>query len=332
MVPIVKLDQSNIFLPEYRGRLTEGITYNPKNNTLLWVDIIAGEVHRVVLNDEPFKTHEFLKWESPEESIGAITLTSDNDIILICGKYGVAKGNFKTRDPIEYFLKYPLQSKDEALRLRSNDGIIDPWGNLWIGLMNDFNITTKEGVKPEGYLYKINYEDLSIETMIDKTLISNGLAFSEDGKTFYWTDSLTFTIWKFDYDYKTNTLSNKSSHVAIKSDIFPEFESPEPDGLTMTKNEEIYSAVFSTNSVIHVNKQGELLDKIEIPAQKLTCVISGGKDNDELFITTGHKDLLDKDAIIDAKDVSGDLGGFLFKVKLDKSINGQTKNIWGGKV
>ncbi|KAK6203461.1 Gluconolactonase putatively [Scheffersomyces amazonensis] len=328
MVTTTKLDKSNIFLPEYRGRLTEGITYDGRTNKLLWVDIIVGEVHRVDL-DSPSSSHEVLKWGSEEESIGAIALTSNPDIVLVCGKYGVAKGDFQHKS-IEYFLKYPV-TESESKRLRSNDGIIDPWGNLWIGLMNDFPITKAEGVKPEGYLYRINYKDLTVDTMLDKTLIANGLAFSEDGKTLYWTDSLTFTIWKFDYDYKTNSLTNKRSHVNIKN-VFPEFESPEPDGLTMTKNEEIFSAVFSTNSVIHVNNQGELLEKFEIPAEKITCVISGGKNNDELYVTTGHIELLDSTATISAEDLQGDLGGFLFKIKLPKSINGQAKNIWGGQV
>ncbi|KAK6454872.1 Gluconolactonase putatively [Scheffersomyces xylosifermentans] len=326
----IQLDQSNIFLPEYRGRLTEGITYNPANDTLLWVDIIVGEVHRVHLSSSaPDKDHEFIKWKTPGESVGAIALTTKDDVILVCGKTGVALGDFKTGE-IEYFFKYPNDEKTQH-RLRSNDGIVDPWGHLWIGLMNDFPITAKEGVLPEGKLYRINCNDLSVETMVDGTLIANGLAFSEDHKTLFWTDSLTFTVWKFDYDYETNKLTNKRPHIETKK-FYSDFASPEPDGMTMTKDGHIYGAVFSTSSVYHADASGQLLNKIHLPAARITCVISGGKNNDELFITTGHTQLDDPDAAIDSSDKTGDLGGFLFRVKLDSPINGQIKNIWGGKV
>ncbi|EAZ63512.2 Gluconolactonase putatively involved in growth regulation [Scheffersomyces stipitis CBS 6054] len=327
---IIKLDKSNIFLPNYRGRLTEGVTYNPANDTLIWVDIIVGEVHRVKLSSEAAdKEHEVIKWGQSGESIGAIGLTTKNDVILVCGKYGVALGDFTT-GKIEYFFKYPYDVTKQQ-RLRSNDGIVDPWGNLWIGVMNDFPVTFKEGVRPEGKLFRIDHKDLSITTMVDDTLIANGLAFSEDGKKLFWTDSLTFTNWQFDYDYATNTLSNRRPFIEAKK-FFPDEASPEPDGFTMTKDGHIYHAVFSTSTVIHVDANAQLVSKIQLPASRITCVTSGGKYNDELFITTAHLQLDDFNATIDPKDTNGDLGGFLYRVKLDKPVNGQIKNIWGGQV
>lgn len=314
---------NDIFVPSYRGKLTEGITYDARNNTLLWIDIIVGEIHRVSLDDT--SKHEILKWQAKIESVGAIALTKEIDAIVICGKYGLAKGDF-TNGNIEYFFKYPHDAKQQ-LRLRSNDGMVDPWGHLWIGVMNDFPVATVEGIKPEGKLYRINTDDFTIETMIDNTLIANGLAFSEDGKEFFWTDSLTFTIWKFDYDYKTNTLSNKRPFIETKK-IYPEFESPEPDGLVMTKDGDIYSTIFSTSTVLHVNAQGEVVEKIQLPAKRITCATIGGPNGDELFVTTGHLDLTEDDCVPDPNDKDGDLGGFLFRLKLDRNLNGQPKNIW----
>lgn len=314
--------------PEYRGRLTEGITYNSSNDTILWVDIIAGEVHRAKLSGDFTSSHEYLKFDDSRESIGAIGLTSNDNVVIVCSKFGICKGNFADGS-IEYILKY---NHDEAQqkRLRSNDGIVDPWGHLWIGVMNDFPITKEEGVSPEGRLYRINCHDLTIETMAEDCYIANGLAFSEDGKTFYWTDSLTFTIWKFDYDYTSNKLSNKRKHICTKDEF--NLESPEPDGLTMTKDEEIYTAVFSSSSVAHFDKDSKLIEKIILPAERITCATTGGKENNELFITTGNLKLDDFSHEVSAEDKEGDLGGFLFHLKFDKPLNGQLKNIWGGKL
>lgn len=336
------ITKDNIFPKGYRGRLTEGVTYDERNNTLLWVDIIQGEVHRVFLDNTNTNTntssssHETLKWDSSNESIGAICLTNDPNKLIICSKYGLAYGDFSS-STIEYFFKYPhTTNPDEKLRLRSNDGIIDPWGNLWIGVMNDFPIGAKEGIQPEGKLYRIGFSKesnkLTCDVMIENSLILNGLCFNNQGDEFYWTDSLTFKIWKYDYDKTTNKLTNKSVFIDLKQ-FYPDVEQSEPDGLVMTNNGEIYTCVFSTGTILHVDNQGKEIERIKIAAKRPTCVtIGSGIKNNEMFVTTGHLKLDDEKATIDATNLDGDLGGFLFKLKVDKDLNGQKKNIWGGKV
>ncbi|CAI5759468.1 unnamed protein product [Candida verbasci] len=317
----IEIGSDSIFLPHYRGRLTEGVTYDYRNHSILWVDIIQGQINRVFLDNLSFI--ESIKWDKSGESIGAITLTNDENIYLACSKSGLAYANFKIKK-LTYFFKYP----DSDFRLRSNDGIIDPFGNLWIGLMTDFDLSAKEGgIKPEGKLYRIT-PDLKIDLMISDSLISNGLAFNSKGTEFYWTDSLTYTIWKFDYDVKSNKLSNKRPFFQSKLH-FKEFESPEPDGLCITNGDEIYTTVFSTSTVVHLSKNGDILEKFEIDAKRVTCVTIG--DN-SLYVTTGNLKLDDFKAEIDSNDKSGDLGGFLFKIETGKPLNGQRKAIWGGKV
>lgn len=324
------LTKDNILIDSYRGRLTEGVTYNPSNDTLLWVDIINAEVHRVNLSRDLVETHEVLKFDDPAESIGAIGLTSDDNVIIICCKYGIAKGNFKT-GALTYILEFN-HNEEQRYRLRSNDGIIDPWGHLWIGVMTDFPVTRKEGgvKKPEGKLYRVDCHDLTIEEMISSSFISNGLNFSASGKKFYWTDSLTYKIWEFDYDYISNKLYNKKAFIDFKK-LFPGVDSPEPDGLAIDKNDEIYSTVFHTGQLLHFNNKGEVVEVFKLPCLRPTCVTIGGKNNNELFITSAHEDVMDPSKTIDADNKSGDLGGFLFRIKLDRNLNGKIKFVWGGK-
>ncbi|KAG5418988.1 CGR1 [Candida metapsilosis] len=316
--------ERNIFPQGYRGRLTEGVTYDYRNNNLLWVDIIQGEVHRISMDD--LNKHDVLKWDDSKESIGFIALTENEDVVLVAAKSGLAYGDFKN-GTLKYFFQYPF-TESEKTRLRSNDGIIDPWGNLWIGVMTDFPVSAKEGVQPEGKLFRIT-PDLKVDVMLENTKISNGMAFNNDGSEVYWTDSLNFTIFKFDYDHESNKLSNKTAFIETKH-FYPDYESPEPDGLVSALNGHIYTAVFSTSTILHVNEKGELLEKIQIPAKRCTCATIGGPDEDDLFVTTGHLKLDDFGAKIDADDVFGDLGGFLFRLKVGNK--GQKKNIWGGKV
>lgn len=306
----------------------EGITYDPATNSLLWVDIVLAEVHRVSLADESKieESHEVVTFSAPGESIGALFLTKEPNVVLVCAKNGVARADFSTKS-VEYVFKYP-QSEHKARILRSNDGILDPWGNIWIGLMNDFPVIKTQGkVNPDGVLYKIDAGDWSVKKMVEGALIPNGLAFSQDGKKFYWTDSLTFTVWQFDYD--GSELSNRAPLVNMK-EFYPEENSPEPDGLCMTKDGVIYDAVFGTSTVAKYTLSKELLAKYRFPASRITCTVIGGRNDDELFITTAHADHTDLDAPIDALDKSGDLGGFLYRVKLDEKANSQPKTVWAG--
>lgn len=287
----------------------------------MWVDIIAAEVHRCVLS-RPRESHERIKFEKAGETIGAIALTKNEDIVLVCGKSGVATGNFST-GKVEYFVEYPSSGG----RLRSNDGIIDPWGHLWIGVMTDFHLG---GVQQEGKLYRVNCHDLSIETMIDKCFIPNGMAFSSDGHQMFWTDSIAGTIVQFDYDVLRNKLSNRREVFNVATT--PGYSSFSPDGCCMTKTNNIFAAMFNGSRVTHLDSRGQIVEEIGLPAKCVTNAHIGGKDNDLLFVNTAHVDHEEKDFVADASDKTGDLGGYLFVKKLERLYEPQPNYVWGAKV
>lgn len=293
------------------------------------MDIIQAQVHRISLdNDNYEESHEFLTIDVPGESIGALFLTRNPDVVMVCAKYGVCKADFTTMEA-DYILKYP-SSDSQAMRTRSNDGIIDPWGNLWIGTMTDFPFTAKEGVSPEGILYRVDAKDLSVKVMIDGAQISNGLAFNEDGTKFYWTDSLTFTVWQFDYDHEKIELSNRQPLIDMRN-VFPEENSPEPDGLSRSKDGVFYHAVFGTSTVVAYDSEGQVQHKFKFPARRLTSTALGGKDDNILFVTSAHLQLDNFEADIDAEDRVGDLGGFLYAVELPQKVNSKAKALWKGE-
>lgn len=303
------LTSDNILFPDYRGRLLEQITYNPSNDSVLWVDIIAGEVHRVIAMD--WATHEVLKWEG-KDSAGCVLLTNNDDEVIVCGKYGLAKGNFADKT-LEYFKKFDFENGD---RLRSNDGYVDPWGNIWLGIMNDFHCD----IKPEGKLIRIK-PDLTIETMVDGTQISNGTTFSNNGKNFYWTDSLNRIVWKFDYE--NDKLTNQREFVDTK---YLTKTTGEPDGMAITAEGDFFHAFWGQSKVLKYSAEGKLLDQYDLPAEKISSVCIGGKENNILFITTAHEFLADENAVIDTLKV-GDLGGYLYAITINDK--GVPKNKWG---
>lgn len=304
-----ELTVDNVFLPSYRGRLTEGITYNRANNTVLWVDIILAEVHRVFLDD---MNHQVLKLEKKGDSIGTIGLTEDPDVIILAQKAEISKGNFLTGE-ITKILEYPKDA-----RVRSNDGKIDPYGNLIVGTMKDFT----EPLQPIGTLYQLTPQ-LELKTLRTECLIPNGLGFTKN-KDFYWTDSPKNTMYKFKYDPEQGKLTDETIFIKT-TDHYP--EEVAPDGMCITDQDNFFIGLFNEGAVIKLDVTGQIIGKFKLPAKRVTCCTVGGVNGDELFITTAHADHEDLNAPIDV-DLKGDLGGFLFRIKLSQP-EPEPQFIWG---
>jgi len=88
---------------------------------------------------------------------------------------------------------------------RINDGKCDPAGRVFAGTMDQgYGFGT---VKPrQGALYNFG-KNQKVRTLATEIGIANGLAWSEDSKTFYYIDSLAYTVDAFDYDLATGDIS-----------------------------------------------------------------------------------------------------------------------------
>ena len=158
---------------------------------------------------------------------------------------------------------------------RINDGKTDPAGNLWFGTMDNL-----ERKIEKGSLYKLN-KDLKL-TRVDKNYrITNGPAFI-DQYNFYHTDSPKKTIYKIKI--------NKNNKIVSKN-IFKKFSLDEgvPDGMTLDKNKNLWVAHFHGACVSVFNNRAKLIHRINLPAKNITNCAFGGKNNQELFISTATK-------------------------------------------
>lgn len=316
---VFSLTNKNIVLPSYRGRLTEGITYNKSNHSLLWVDIVVAEVHRYFFDSE---VHEILKLDTPGDSIGTIGLTKDDNKIILCNKTGINIGDFVTKS-VYNLKKYPENDK-----VRSNDGKIDPHGDLMVGTMSDFGCE----LRPEGTFYKLTHHDLKLLPLIKDVGISNGLGWNSSRTKFYWTDSPTGCVYKFDYDFESKTFSNKTVLFNART-LDPNADPCVPDGMCITDKDQIFISIYGVGMVVHVNEDGQILHKFKLPAEQITCCTVGGKDDDELFITTALPGAQEEHKPIDQYDTGDDLGGHLFLIKItDLNPGKEEQFIWGGEV
>ena len=60
----------------------------------------------------------------------------------------------------------------------------------------------------------------------------------------------------------------------------------EPDGLAVDVEGHIWSALWGASRVVRFSPAGDLVGEVHLPALRVSCPAFGGKDMDELFITT----------------------------------------------
>ena len=154
---------------------------------------------------------------------------------------------------------------------RFNDVMADPEGRVYAGTIGK---TTESGG-----LYRVDL-DGTITQLWSGTRISNGMGFSPDLQTFYWTCSTSKKIFKFPYNRETGEIGERS--------LFYEANEEEgiTDGMTVDVNGTIWSARWDGSAVIHHDVDGKVIGKIGLPVGKVTSLCFGGPDLDQFFITT----------------------------------------------
>lgn len=276
--------------------LGEAPYYEAATNTLRFVDIKKKRLHTVDLTkgSDSLKT---LQFDMPVGVTADIEGVDSSKKILIGGKSGIYILDRVTEkwELLKRF--YDTVEKDE--RLRSNDGAIDPQGRFWIGTMNDFWVGEPQA---EGTLFRFG-SDLSRTTMRQSLTIPNGVGWSRDQATMYFTHSTEKRIIAFDYSANTGDITNER--------VFWQHDGDgDPDGFKMDEDGYIWQAIYGEGRVLRISPEGKVVGEIKYPTRCITCPVFVGT---ELWVTTADEE--------DENEVeSKRYGGGVFKV--DVGIRG----------
>jgi sugar lactone lactonase YvrE len=182
-------------------------------------------------------------------------------------------------------LYFPHQDGGPAPRLasiengrpgnRTNDGKCDPMGRVWIGTMD----ATEHSIN--GALYRID-RDASVTLVLDDVGVSNGLDWSPDGTTFYYTDSKRRLIWRFPFDMRRGTLGERAIFATVPSDEGC------PDGLTVDADGFIWSAHWDGWCITRYDPDGIVERVVRLPVPRVTSLCFGGPWLDTLYITSAR--------------------------------------------
>uniref|UniRef100_A0A4W5JL16 Regucalcin n=1 Tax=Hucho hucho TaxID=62062 RepID=A0A4W5JL16_9TELE len=130
---------------------------------------------------------------------------------------------------------------------RFNEGKVDPAGRLFAGTMAMEERPTVLELK-QGSLFSLNKDHIVVKHF-NQVDISNGLDWSLDHKTFYYIDSLTYTVEAFNYDINTGSISNRQ--MVYKMD---EGEGI-PDGMCIDADGKLWVACYNGGRVIQIDPQ-----------------------------------------------------------------------------
>jgi len=165
--------------------------------------------------------------------------------------------------------------------VRMNDGATDPDGRFYCGSMA-YDMTPGAG-----RLYRLEPGG-AVTVVVPSATCSNGLAWTADGRTAYYVDTMTHRIDVFDYDAEAG-LSGRRPFAAV-----PEADGL-PDGLTVDREGGVWVALYGGAAVRRYGPGGELDAVLELPVTQVTACTFGGPGLTELYITTSRETLAEGD-------------------------------------
>ena len=140
--------------------------------------------------------------------------------------------------------------------------------------------------------------------MIDGISIPNSLAWSPDGRTMYFADSLCHTIYAFAFTPETGDVGTRR--------VFAETAAPAfPDGSAMDCEGCLWNAEFFGGRVVRYAPDGRVDRVITCPLDRPTCCAFGGPDLRTLFITSTCQNMAA------AERAAQPLAGALFAIDVD---------------
>lgn len=181
--------------------------------------------------------------------------------------------------------------------VRANDGKCDPRGRFWVGTLDEtktahaaalYSVDARSGRVPQ------------VQRHVGDALTGNGLAWSPDERTAYWTDTASHAIRAWDCDLQTNTLTAPRTFQqfapkpagwtwspASASNAVP--YGGRPDGAAVDVQGHYWVALYEGQRLCRFAPDGRLVAQYPTPAVCPTMPCFGGEDLKTLYLTSARR-------------------------------------------
>ncbi len=276
---------------DYNDQCGEGPIWDVRHQHLHWTDCVGQRFYRY---DGPTQKHEIVK---SGIEINSCALNREGGFV-ICNNSGVWLWD-GSGDP------RLVAAQANGSKCQTNDCIADSAGRLLAGSC----FYDPEKAYPLGKLVVVD-TDGSTRVIDEGFQLANGLGFSPDEKTLYFTDSAARRIFAYDYDAAAGTTANRRVFVKVPS------TSGIPDGLTVDAEGFIWSAEWYGSCVVRYDPDGKIERRIETHAKQTSSLTFGGAELTDIFITSAARSEPMSIMPPGYDPYSGYFGGKLFHINL----------------
>lgn len=251
-------------LADYGDLCGEGPLWDFRTNQLYWTDLLGS---RICCFDWATQSHRIV-----------------NQGFEVCGFTFNAPGGLVVTNSLGFWLwkgegqPRLITGEADGHACKLNDCIADPTGRVLAG--SKFYDPHKE--YPLASLITLD-KNRKARVLDAGFHLSNGLGFSPDCKTLYFTDSVARTIYAYNYDVASGEAKDRREFVKVPT------TSGLPDGLTVDAQGFVWSAEWYGSCIVRYDPDGHVERRIETPAKQTSALAFGGPDLTDIFITSAGK-------------------------------------------
>ncbi len=253
--------QSSSVVPQELGDVRAKLGESPwwDGARLSWIDILGQAIHVLDL-----ETGRSVTYQTP--GIPGFAIPTES------GDWAVGLGDgLHTFTPDGQRWRQTWKAPHDPATHRMNDAKTDSRGRLWMGSM------THEEREPVSALYRSSAGD--VDQILPGVITSNGLGWSPDDRTFYFTDSIARVIWAFDFDPDSGAVTNQR----VFAEDPPGYV---PDGLAVDDEGCVWSCKWDGAKIVRYSPDGQTLAELAMPVARPTSCAFVGADRSTLAVTT----------------------------------------------
>lgn len=246
----------------------ESPVWSQAERRLYWVDVRAPALHRLDPETGEDRVWPMSAW------IGCCALAEGGGVLAAL-RTGLCLLDTDT-DELSRLAPPPY----DPARFCFNDGGCDRQGRFHVGPMYA-PLVPGEGGPKAAPMWR--YDGSGRWTAATGSVqVSNGLAFSPDGRTLYHADTPRKTIWRLRYEPETGEARDPEVFATVEGggDIGG------PDGAAVDRDGFYLCAVFGGGCLLRFDPDGRLERRIAVPARYPTMPAFGGPDLSTLFVTS----------------------------------------------